>query len=220
MWCERCRQEVPGIAAGPTSPLGCARCGGPVTVTLDRKRSRGPGRDAADEASVNFEDEVFSDMTDWEQEIELAGLERSAAARSDRGWTTADERQVLESPHFAVASRATQRASRPRRSRVWLSPFLLFAGIAGLTCGVTFLGLSVYENRPALWELGLPVIALGQLALIMWVALEIGIPSPVESDPPSSRPSGRKRTAHRTERHEVLSAPVFTRSRRAARRGI
>lgn len=220
MWCERCRQEVPGIAAGPTSPLGCARCGGPVTVTLDRDRGRGPRPDAADEASVNFEDGVFSDMTDWEQEIELAELERKVTARSDRGWTTADERQVLESPHFAVAARRAERTATPRRTRAWLSPFLLFAGIAGLTCGVTFLGLSVYEHRPALWDLGVPVIALGQLALIMWVALEIGIPSPVESEPSAGRPSGRKKTAHRAERHEVLSAPVFTRSRRAARRGI
>lgn len=218
MWCERCRQEVPGIAAGPTSPLGCARCGGPVTVTLDRNRPGSAAPTAAPAPAANFEDEVFSDMTDWEQELELAGLERSVHPQSDRAWTSADERQVLESPHFIAPARSA-RAEAPRRSRAWLAPLLLFAGVAGLTSGLTFLGLSIYDNRPALWDLGVPIIAFGQLGLIMWVALEIGIPSPVAPEATQRRTSG-KRTSRRTERHEVLSAPVFTRSRRAARRGI
>lgn len=177
------------------------------------------GRPARDPA-LRYEDEVFSELSAWEQDVELEHRETALDPEQDRPWVNVDRRATLESPHF-TSTRARRPAKQPqgKTNATVMGQLLLFLGIAGLTCGLTMLGLSVWDDRPALWSLGVPVIAIGQLALIMWVALEIGTPQP-NGTARESRAAGGKSPGRVRQQHDVLQAPAFTRSRRAARRGI
>jgi hypothetical protein len=82
--------------------------------------------------------------------------------------------------HMALAEQQRQRRSAPvspRKARgllwslvTWLT---LLMGTTGLVCGCGLLGWSLTEGRPELWNIGLPLAAMGQVALLVGLVLQI-----------------------------------------------
>jgi len=49
----------------------------------------------------------------------------------------------------------------------------LSLGTTSFACGAALIGFSLYYNRPDLWDFGLPIALVGQIALLLGVALRL-----------------------------------------------
>lgn len=173
MWCKNCRQDTPGIRSPRQPGLRCGRCGGvlapgegastanaepahPAEVGLDL--GTGPGANA-----TSFED--------WELDQNLRSLEarfgpwqRRHAAHSA---PQASRKPVwrFDAPHMTAPqpqmTRRRQRLDRPARRSNILAHAVVWLGLLSLVGGGGVLGWSMFESRPDVWKLGLPITAGG-----------------------------------------------------------
>jgi hypothetical protein len=113
----------------------------------------------------------------WELDEELRHVERLLASRSK----AAPERQLrIDAAHVTDEPRrsATPRGVKPKRrdsqrsgpALVWP---LLSLGMMTFVCGGVLVGWSVLSARADLWNIGLPIALLGQIALLAGLALQL-----------------------------------------------
>ena len=168
MWCKHCGQDVPGVAQEQGN-FGCSRCG---TLTkpeaahvvglaqsadfgLDLSRTAGSATTTA------------SDLDDWQLAEDLKQLRRTLHATNDG--------LPLSSGHVVRGLRADEPSqggnvaragfsTSPARRRGFVAWMITWLGLATCMCGVALLGLSLAEQRPELWNLGLPIALAGQFA--------------------------------------------------------
>jgi hypothetical protein len=85
-------------------------------------------------------------------------------------------------PTWHIPLAEQQRERRPDaipagkgRGLLWsmVTSLVLSVGTIGLVCGCGLLGWSLAEGRPELWSIGLPVAAMGQVALLVGLVLQI-----------------------------------------------
>jgi hypothetical protein len=83
MWCQNCRQEVPGIASGNASGRNCARCGGilarhftsPLTSDyVGLRQTADHGVELDQKASVAAA--IEADVDDWALDLEMQRMRR------------------------------------------------------------------------------------------------------------------------------------------------
>lgn len=189
MWCKHCRQDVPGLASPSERQIACARCGEPVgdsTAAENVERDGLPGEDdALDEPAYDpwLTNEKLRHADRVIKLLRLPGGDLETVLRCDP-------------PQLADAARArepVERAGRHSRRYTVAGAWAAFAaGVAALSCGAMLTTWSMIGARPELWNLGLPMIALGQLALMAGVALHLVSRSAAEkaaANAPEPRPS-------------------------------
>ncbi len=97
--------------------------------------------------------------TSWDPE-HVVRVDRSHGGRrhAESGPTVADD---AAEPAAEIATRGTL---------AWLAPGL---GLACLTCGGLLTATGLFESRSALWNVGLPLVVLGQLVLLLGVTFRL-----------------------------------------------
>ncbi len=196
MWCGACQQDVPGVAASASDPsICCARCGKPVRRSLwlsgqlqtspcEPERSAELFSSAADK--VPFEDlPEFVELEDWEFEEtiqEVQRLVRSVTRVPELGLANLPQ-QRTDGPHLRqplASSRRSPKDNPPAISSVGQAttslPWILLAvGLGVFVCGAALVGLSLVNQRPQLWQLGLPMVLGGQVAILAVVIWQLDI---------------------------------------------
>lgn len=162
----------------------CARCGKSFSVATgsgtDRQSapvpSSGPGDGESSDLPDFSEFPEFSELEDWDFEETLGRadrLVRSVHSESDqlalfgRGQRS-DAAHVPEHHDALVASDVVADAelrskSQPASSIPWL---VLALGLAVFVCGAALIGMSLASHNGRLWDVGLPMVLGGQMAVL------------------------------------------------------
>lgn len=179
MWCTHCRQDVPGIFSVETGRYRCPRCAesfAPAAPPSSPATAPSPVRCDGGEAAELHGPHVPS-FDDWECDEQLRHVERLLTSRSKAGY----ERHLrVDGSHASSAApvptwqrweEQRRQGRRPRGlSLVWP---LLTAGMMAFVCGGTLVGWSLWTGRTELWNVGLPIALLGQLALLGGLVLQL-----------------------------------------------
>jgi hypothetical protein len=188
MWCSNCQQDVPGIASD--GQICCARCGGKlrsgadpnVAVSDERAASgRGPAPDTPPVDLDNWEfDQDLRSAARLIRSLRLTGdIDREPAVSPSLLSDSLTGAPLVDAPHAAVPSwhaRPTQgEAQRPRRKRrgAFFSWAMLSLGLMTFVCGAVLVGWSFFGGRSELWGLGLPLVLVGQAALIVGLVFQL-----------------------------------------------
>jgi len=182
MWCQHCRQDVPGINAdhGPR----CIRCGEAFApahaIGVAATASNGLDLSAPPEVSWLSQDEE-----DWALADEIRQAQRILATTNVRLGAVAGDRSsqrldLPESPLSLPAWIPTSTVSHPvaprrRRSQgiaFAIAWFMLSIGLMGFVCGAVLLAWAYFAGNNQLWSLGLPVALIGQAALVIGFVLQ------------------------------------------------
>jgi hypothetical protein len=148
------------------------------------------GRGACD-ASTGAAGELPLPFDDWELDEQLRHIERvlqTAKVRA-RQIDAAERRAAMrcDASHIGPPAWHMPLAERQRQRRPEATPkqkghgflwgmvtwLVLLLGTTGLVCGCGLLGWSLLDGRPELWGIGLPVAAIGQVALLVGLVLQI-----------------------------------------------
>jgi hypothetical protein len=189
MWCRQCQQDVPAIAMSGEKKFCCPRCGGDVGVLCcsDSDTQTSTINSSTDSArspeDFNFEN--------WELDDQLRDIGRSL--RIDKVWDRRNEKAYqhevrrldhthgIVGPHHDTSSLPALQGNRPKtRGSAKGVSFLgiltwtaLSLGSVALVCGGILLGWSTIAGRVELWNLGLPIAAGGQIALLLGLVLQL-----------------------------------------------
>ncbi len=161
MWCAACHQDVPGVAASANNTKACcARCGQAFARAV-----------APEAPSVPFEDlPEFVELEDWEFAETIQEAERlvrnvtadlGPAPRWDRLRESRRDRPVRRAAHRQEM--VEDRVSKSNSTLPWI---VLALGLGVFVCGAALIALSLVQQRPQLWQLGLPLVLVGQVAVL------------------------------------------------------
>jgi hypothetical protein len=184
MWCPRCGQDVPGISSSSSGGICCARCGAvqrPVEGRADEAASTladvaSHGLDLNEIRSSGGVDPSFEDWAvdqSFRQLQARLGVGRQGERRLRRSshagdsapqWQVHRSHKKIPAPH--------RRPTRKVASRIFGSGVLL-AGLAVIACGAVFMGQSFVDDRPDLWTEGMPLVAAGQVVLLLGLVLKL-----------------------------------------------
>ncbi len=200
MWCQRCQQDVPGVALSSGSGFGCARCG---TQVGNGSKLAGHTIGVAEAATtgLNLEEPKIEpeapeiEIDDWDLEDDWLNLIDMPEPRS-RGsalppWTSAPEYTAPAAapwmpPHAAhpqlnqyrpmpghAASCSGSAAAPASRAGGGFAWFVVSLGLTGLVlrCGFAT-RVDAHRSRRALDD-GLPIAVGGQVVLLLGLALQL-----------------------------------------------
>lgn len=189
MWCPQCRQDVPGIASGPTAKLCCVRCRTPVErnkvasgIAGDLGGTKSTADGLPNEVDIAAHMEALERLSSWDfgEELSSDGWP-PAAAEDSEAEVSAQRLGLLDAAHAELRgwhrSGAHPAPSGMGLLRVGRKPLagwlLLSCGLASFFCGATLLTWSLFTNRPDLWTLGVPITLAGQVGLLLGVVLAL-----------------------------------------------
>lgn len=170
MWCAACQQDVPGVAVSANDPaVCCARC----RKTLSRSAPSGAPK------SVPFEDlPDFIELEDWEFAETIQEAERLVRnVQSDLSVTRPTQEPARrprssQRPRVRPEAQANSSVDALPSKATQATPWLVLAiGLGVFVCGAALIVLSLVNQRPQLWQLGLPMVLGGQvavLAVVIW----------------------------------------------------
>jgi hypothetical protein len=169
MWCKNCRQDIPGVLSQNDKQFCCVRCGQLLGVAADPGNTAGNPRSAStaeDKTSANS----VTHYDHWEVNEKLRHAERvlQLGRRTGPGL---DETLRFD-PVMSSAPISNVPAQPPRQrhpilmSIAWL---LTAAGTSGLSCGALLALWSWLGDRSDLWNMGLPIMVVGQMVLLAGV---------------------------------------------------
>jgi len=179
MWCKSCRQEVPGHAAPGGKGFCCARCHELIPVENGTTEAE-PAvvTERVDSAVPAALDSTLPEYWAWQVNQQLRHAEQVIQSgrrrqlptgqqlRIDEAWDkTAPAEMVPAATHVDADGDET-----PLTSFAW---FVICTGVTALTCGSVLMGLSFWQERPELWTVGLPIMIIGQVALVLGMGLQL-----------------------------------------------
>ena len=202
MWCSRCQQDVPGIAnerriccarcgeklssgyAATTNSAASPQSGGSDSAAIRREPGSATTTALADPPPV--------DLDNWELDEELRSAARMVRALRSTGTLQREESPAsaapssslsrqIDSAHAAAPDwhaggklRRTSEPERPRRRGAsFFSWLTLSLGLMTFVCGAVLVGWSFASGRGELWSLGLPLVLIGQAALIVGLVFQL-----------------------------------------------
>lgn len=174
MWCKHCQQDVPAI--GSTDDLvRCARCrqtfsGQQVNAATDREVK---GTEARIQVETRRADDWLERALedDWELDDELN--EAHQLAKSLGVEPTGDTSLRIDAAHVPTGQRPLHPRLPRREQKSFFSWCMLSLGLMAFVFGAVLVGWSFVEDRPDLWQLGLPFTLGGQAALIVGLVFQL-----------------------------------------------
>jgi len=194
MWCNSCRQDVPGLASTGTGEYSCPRCGTvlhragtPVAPETASDDAGPPTSDAPSEPEpVVFIPEAPPMYDGWELEQKLRHIERllriDKPDRSRQGASRPAMARVDaphgDSPgwHYPAAAEQKAARARARSTEPWLPVltwFVLAVGLMASAFGGVLLAWAAASGRQDLWAIGMPVGLAGQIVLVIGLILQL-----------------------------------------------
>ncbi len=184
MWCKDCRQDVPALPSGDQQTLCCPRCGEAICADPHEELAEAPAVDLAADGPA----EPPPCYDGWEMGEQLRDIQRAlrTAKPSDRRSEAVYRRESarFDLPHAEVPALHVPSANPPTKQRTpgggqrgsapavatWIA---LALGTTGFVCGGILLGWSLANGRQELWNIGLPVALVGQIALLVGLVLQL-----------------------------------------------
>ncbi len=193
MWCKACRQDVPALGSTSQPGLVCARCGTRFDSALPGGIQRsGLSTTATHGVSLDQPVEGPHDtggFDDWEIEQNMRRLRARVGPwqRTDASASSHDAPTVRMPPTAAMRQRRRIDGSHGRKVR---SPHpsrrdnkssrggivawgILALGLMAFACGGVLLGMSIVQQRPQLWSLGLPIIVAGKVGMLIGLVMQL-----------------------------------------------
>jgi hypothetical protein len=192
MWCSRCQQDVPGIASD--GQIRCARCAAALPANQAAEPVAGEAHAASAHGARPLAESPPFDLDNWQFDEDLrsaARVVRSLRVAGDidddappatSAASTATAPRQLDAAHANVpAWHASRRPRRepppapPRRPRrgAFFAWAMLSLGLMTFVCGGVLVGWSFFGGRAELWGLGLPLVLIGQAALIVGLVFQL-----------------------------------------------
>jgi hypothetical protein len=158
--------------------------------TSPPKRKAGRATSSAEPSAAGPTFSV-SDLDDWRTDDQLRHIERVLNFHHKRPGRSSESSTVrqfrVDSAHDDFGVRKGANSNRPKTSKLKLddsapkgSPLLSFLtwtaivlGTAALVGGGILLGYSILENRPDVWNIGLPLVIGGQIVLLIGLAMQL-----------------------------------------------
>jgi hypothetical protein len=181
MWCQHCRQDVPGIASKEEG-FRCSLCGCALRRGYADKDSETLSQ-ATKPSTIKLPSQPPIE-DGWELDEQLLHIERFLHTGEPSGQRASHgDRQKLtrfDSAHPAPEARYSANRNRvtngPDRSSPLLGGLIwtaLSLGTTAFVCGAVLLGWSYFADRQELWSLGLPIALGGQIALLLGLVLQL-----------------------------------------------
>ncbi len=181
MWCTACQQDVPGVARSASdSAVSCARCGQSLAMPpVNSSHGTGTSDDGPRSAPDSEMDELplpeFMELEDWDFEEVLSEADR--IVRSARRQRAMWEKEAGVSLRVEPAHRLGPASGRRKRESTGeiakpaartnsVSWAVVSLGLAVFVCGAILVGIAVVQGRTDLWQIGLPMVLGGQVAVI------------------------------------------------------
>ena len=180
---------MPALPSGERQTLCCPRCG--ETICADPQKTADgncPSFRARENGAVPFSAMSQPPAYDsWELDEQLQHIDRVLHA----GKLTGGESEAiarcqaarfdppqcgLPAGHLSASSRPGKRRKKARRRgsvSSLLTWFVFTLGIGSSACGGILLGWSLATGRQELWNVGMPVALVGQIALLAGLVLQI-----------------------------------------------
>jgi hypothetical protein len=191
MWCKNCRQDIPGVLSQNDKQFSCMRCGQLLGAAPDAGSASAHPRNAS-----NAEDQTSTSSKThydpWEVNEKLRHAERILQLGRRPG-PGLDE--TLRFGPVVPSAPKPNAPARPPRARhpiatgaAWL---LIATGTSGLSCGALLTAWSCLGDRSELWNLGLPIMVVGQMVLLVGLLVHFvrssaaGATSPEAPPPPA-----------------------------------
>jgi hypothetical protein len=127
----------------------------------------------------------FIELEDWEFEETIKEAQQLVHNVATQQRLSLDQanRTRTDPPHLgwrdrppgndAVPARGTfSLPSQPSGLVAWI---ILAVGLGGFVCGTALIGLSLFKQQPTLWQLGLPLALLGQVAVLFVVVWQLDV---------------------------------------------
>lgn len=175
---------MPAVANGEGG-MACARCSNVLRVAPETATARHQeARIAAIADSVlaaSALDDAPPPFDTWRLDAELSEAERllkafspftSASVNSPTQFAAHSSHSPFDPATKQTAQSPTAESTATTSGGVLAWLFLL-AGTMALVCGGVLVGYSLYASRPALWNLGLPILLAGQAGLLLGVVLQL-----------------------------------------------
>ena len=189
MWCNRCRQDVPGVALRDGKGFCCPRCSkdlssdGPAAIPETTPR---PSETAAAKTPTATGLGV-SGYDAWELEQQLRHIGRVLEPDGVGGRERAAGQGIaarFDEPHRGPSAWHMPPTGRPARidkpqpkrshsTSAALTWIALSLGTMAFVCGGMLLLWSVVTGREELWGVGMPVALCGQIALLVGLVLQL-----------------------------------------------
>ncbi len=197
MWCDKCQQDVPGVAAEDGGKLRCLRCGRQLPSGTATEVTPAPTScDCPEPASAKTGKTAETDdqrpaYDGWELDQQLRHIASVLGAekgrRRKRKKAYQQEAARLDPPHTGPTAwhlpkpaKPARHAGKARTSSGQSHPVMtlltwtaLSLGTMAFVCGGILLGWSIYSGRAELWTIGLPVALCGQIALLVGLVLQL-----------------------------------------------
>lgn len=180
MWCTTCRQEVPGLPAPGGTGFCCAKCH--ELIPLDSATISSPAvaepaatAELATEAERAPLDTTLPEFWAWQVNQQLRHAEQVVQSGRRRQLPTGQQLRIDEPARTAPPSEpaAVESAGAEESMMTTFAWFVICAGVTALTCGSVLMAMSFYQERPELWQLGLPIMIIGQVALVLGMGLQL-----------------------------------------------
>lgn len=195
MWCQNCRQDVPGLASPEGRGPCCARCSQPLRSASD---SEAPAAtvaappEASTTSTLRIDRPSVPRFDPWEANERLRHAERvlQSIPRLPRNDTARGERIRIDVPRYAEyeptkparAARDTTERGTVASGVAWT---LLGLGMAAFACGAALAIWGWSAGRAELTGLGMPIALGGQIALAIGFVLELTLTRRVKAQSPS-----------------------------------
>lgn len=184
MWCQHCRQDVPGIKSPERREVSCSRCGSALvpgsSTATDAPKSA--GRSAAPLSPLSS----FPSFEDWSIDQSFHDLQarvgahhRATTAAAPQPGTAAPASTASRQPRRRIDSAHSipSRHRRPVRHATpkvsWLARFVTWLGLLGFAGGAVFLIWSVLEQREDFWRYGVPMTVAGLVWLLLGFVMHL-----------------------------------------------
>ncbi len=166
MWCKECRQDVPALPSGDQQTLCCPRCGTAACA------------DSHEPSGQPAVDDWMTDYDGWELDEQLHHIQRLLQTANDNGSDQSSSPNGCGAMRFDPPA-ASHRSDKPRKTAIgsrgagFLTWLALALGTSSFVCGGILLAWSLVAGRQELWNIGLPVALVGQIALLVGLVLQI-----------------------------------------------
>lgn len=189
MWCQRCRQDVPGIALVSGTGLGCARCGAqlsgggakPAGHTIGVAETAARGLDLEQTAKPESFDPSALELDEWDLEHDFEHLADLPGPPTESHLANAShsvppplsglDLALFAPPSYAPPARAP--AEEPATRSTGMGWLFVALGLTALVCGLALLLGATLSGHDTLWNLGLPIAVGGQVVLLLGLALQL-----------------------------------------------
>ncbi|HEX3726821.1 MAG TPA: hypothetical protein VHV08_11290 [Pirellulales bacterium] len=183
MWCPRCGQDVPGISSPGSGGICCARCGAAHGRAEDRTDEAAATLAGAASHGLDLHEvrstRLHPSFEDWsvDQSFQQLQARLGMGHRGKRRLRRSPSRESA-APQWQVhgshkkPSAPHQRPTRKMASKIFGSAVLCL-GLTVIAYGAVLMGLSFVDDRPDLWTEGMPLIAVGQVVLLLGLVLKL-----------------------------------------------